>query len=38
MVKPIGGAAVKARVNSPTKYYELDPKLSDLTMGRLKRV
>ena len=31
------GGVVKARVNSPNLSAELDPKLSDLTMGRLKR-
>ena len=36
-LNPFGEGIVKARLNRPSKYWELDPKPSDLTMGRLKR-
>ena len=35
-VKPIGVAEAKASLNRANKYDVLDPKPSDLVMGRLK--
>ena len=35
-LKPIGVGAAKASVNSANEFVGLDPKPSDLAMGRLK--
>ena len=35
-LKPIGVGTAKASLNRATEYVALDPKASDLGMGRLK--
>ena len=35
-LKPLGEGVAKASLNRATKYGELDPKLDDLAMARLK--
>ena len=35
-LKPLGVGVAKASLNRATKYVGLDPKPSDLVMGRLK--
>ena len=35
-LNPFGEGIVKARLNRPSKFHAVDPKPSDLTMGRLK--
>ena len=35
-LKPLGVGAAKASLNRANKYVGLDPKLSDLSMARLK--
>ena len=35
-LKPIGVGAAKASLNRATEYAALDPKASDLGMGRVK--
>ena len=35
-LKPIGGGVAKASLNRATEFEGLDPKPSDLAMGRLK--
>ena len=36
-VKPVGVAVAKASLNRAMKLREVDPKPSDLSMGRVKR-